>query len=121
MPRTLQGIFAVSMLVNVATPALAQELKCEIRQKYACEAADCKSIPASVWSLIDIGKATYTRCDTRGCDTYGARFSVSGDFINIDVPGRGMVAKVSADHTSFLEVATMGLSVLTSFGLCRRN
>jgi hypothetical protein len=42
----------------------------------------------------------------------------SGAFIVVDVPSRGMVAKVAADKSSFLEVATLGMTALTSFGVC---
>jgi hypothetical protein len=53
-----------------------------------------------------------------GGDSYDASFCPSGAFIVIDVPSRGMVAKVAADKSSFLEVATLGMTALNSFGSC---
>ena len=104
-----------------ATSAHAQELRCEILQKYVCEAAGCKSVPAKVWNLVDAAKRIYARCDSNGCDKYDAQFSVSGTFINIDVLGRGLTAKVATDGSSFHEVATLTHVIYVSFGSCRRT
>src|SRR5436190_1129089 len=79
----------------------AEELKCEIREKFVCQAgAACKASPVGVWNVVDTAKRTYARCDTRGCDSYEAQFSQSGAFINIDVPGRGVIAKMSMDGSA---------------------
>ncbi len=37
----------------------------------------------------------------------------------IDVPGRGMLAKLSNDGSGFVEVATIETQVLISFGSCK--
>ena len=42
-----------------------------------------------------------------------------GAFTNIEVPGRGMLAKVSLDGSQFVEVVTLGTGVLISYGACR--
>jgi hypothetical protein len=48
------------------------------------------------------------------------RFSRSGDFTIIDIPGHGVTAKLAANMSAFLEVATIGTKdVLVSFGACQ--
>ena len=120
MKRALAALGATLAMLTLAE---AEELKCEIREKFVCEpGAACKPSPVGVWNIIDTAKRTYARCDTRSCDTYEARFSQSGIFINIEVPGRGVIAKMSMDGSAaFHEVATLGHSVLISFGACKRT
>jgi hypothetical protein len=97
------------------------ELKCDIRQKFLCEESGCSTTPAKVWNLVDTSNKTYSRCDSMGCDKYPAQFSVSGVFINIDVPGRGLTAKMSTDALSFHEIAAQVHSIYVSFGSCAPN
>jgi hypothetical protein len=111
----------VSAVVLAVTTSHAAELKREIRQKFLCEQSGCKTAPAKVWNLIDTAGRTYSRCDPIGCDKYPAQFAVSGAFINIDVPGRGLTAKVSADDSTFHEIATLVHSIYVSFGSCVPN
>lgn len=108
-------------IVLCAAPAVAvaQEVKCAIKVKYVCEASGCNPVPAKVWSVVDITAKTYARCDAKGCDTYGAKLSTSGAFLNIDIPDRGVIAKMSSDGSSFHEVATLGHSIFVSFGSCK--
>lgn len=116
-----RGTFIVAMILAVTTASQAAELKCEIRQKFFCEESGCRTMPAKVWNLVDVSKKTYARCDSSGCDKYPAEFSTSGVFVNIDVPGRGLTAKMSVDTSSFHEVATMLHSIYLSFGSCSPN
>jgi hypothetical protein len=99
----------------------ALKLECEIKERFVCEAgAACRSLPVEVWNHIDTVSGTYARCtDARGCDNYDARVSYSGYIVNIDVPGRGIIATVSKDG-AFHEVATITHSVVVSFGTCKR-
>src|SRR5215207_1865932 len=78
----------------LATPAAAETMTCRIATKHQCDPSGCQELQPGVWNVVDLARQTYTRCDTRGCDTHDARFSRSGSFIVIDVPSRGMVAKV---------------------------
>jgi hypothetical protein len=111
--------FARILFALLASPAAAEPMTCRITTKHSCDpAGGCKKIPPGVWNVLDAARQTYARCDARGCDTYDASFSPSGAFIVIDVPSRGMVAKVAADKSSFLEVATLGMTALNSFGSC---
>ena len=111
--------FVMIFCALLASPAAAETMTCRITAKHSCEpATECKKIQPGVWNVLDVAKQTYARCDARGCDSYDASFSPSGAFIVIDVPSRGMVAKVAADKSSFLEVATLGMTALNSFGSC---
>jgi hypothetical protein len=120
---------SVFLLVALSTLTIANageqlkgevlKLKCEIKEKFVCEAgAACRSLPAGVWNHVDTVSGTYARCDdARGCDNYDAHISYHGYFVNIEVPGRGIIATVSKGG-SFHEVATITHSVLVSFGTC---
>ena len=109
----------VSLLA--VTVAHGEELRCDISKKYVCESDGCKSVPAAVWNLVDSVSGSYSRCDSRGCDRLQAQLSQSGVFINIDVPGHGLIAKMTADASSFHEIATLEHIIYISFGSCRRN
>ena len=115
------AMVAACITLFTGSPAAAQMLKCEISEKHFCEPGkDCVSIPSSIWNKIDLSKSTYSRCDKNGCDDYQMRVSESGIYLNIVLPDRGgVIAKMTKDGPSFLEVATLGTSVYTSFGSCR--
>jgi hypothetical protein len=57
----------------------------------------------------------------KGCDEYQANFSRSGLYTMIYLPGRGTMAKMSANGAEFLEVTTLGIDTLVSFGHCVRE
>ena len=120
MMRWAAVAVAVSM-VSLAS-AHAQVLRCDINTKYQCApSGGCTTVTPTIWNIIDLGKRTVSRCDAKGCDTYPAQFAVSGAFINIALPERGMLAKASADWSSFSEVATLTNVVLVSFGRCTQQ
>ena len=110
----------VGLLVLVAaSPAWANEIRCEIEAKYACNVSGCRENAITTWNLIDLDALRFSRCDQKGCDHYTITTSVSGIFINIEVPGHGMLARVSQDGSQYVEVVTLGTDVLVSYGSCR--
>jgi hypothetical protein len=118
------SVFLLAAL-SIPTVANAQEvlkLECQIKETFVCEAgAACRALPVEIWNLIDTAGSNYARCnDARGCDNYDARVSYSGNFVNIEVPGRGIIATVSRGG-AFHEVATILHSVLVSVGTCKRT
>lgn len=109
---------AVALLLVYAYPAAAQTLRCVVAAKYDCRREGCSPSTPTVINVVDLDESRYSRCDARGCDEYQIVQNPSGLFVNIDVPGRGMVAKVSLDGSVFVEVATLADTVLVSFGTC---
>ena len=110
----------VGLLVLVAAlPAWATEVHCEIEAKYACNSSGCRENAIAVWNLIDLDALRFSRCDQMGCDHYTITTSVSGAFMNIEVPGHGMLARVSHDGSQYVEIVTLGTDVLVSYGSCR--
>lgn len=97
---------------------LATELRCEISSKYTCSREGCSPNKLGVWNLIDLERGKFSRCDRNGCDQYDANVSQSGIYYNIEVPGHGVLAKMTLDGTEYIEVATLGTTVLVSFGSC---
>jgi hypothetical protein len=79
----------------------------------------CKTVPVSVLVRLDVKNQLYSRCDLKGCDDYPARFTPSGIFIVIDVPRKGMVAKMAMNGSQFVEVVTTGINAIVSFGSCK--
>lgn len=105
------------------TPVLAESFRCDISVKQQCQlATGCTVAPAKVFNRVDLSLSTYSRCDTTGCDEYQASLSKSGIFVQIDVPGRGMLAKLDLDTLEFLEVVTLTIDVVyVSWGACRET
>jgi hypothetical protein len=113
-------LVTVTLLVVMSSiAARAEPMRCEIASKFSCSPAGCTTNKPSVFNIIDIELGKFSRCDANGCDEYSANFSRSGAYIIVDVPGRGTMAKLSADGTEYVEVATLGTTVLVSFGACR--
>lgn len=113
----------ISLLVTggllVSSAASAQTVRCEIRTKHQCDAQGCQNVSPSVWDILDLKSRSIARCDSKRCDAYLAQFSTSGNYVNISVPDRGFSAKMSSDGSAFTEIATLGTTVLVSFGSCR--
>jgi len=79
----------------------------------------CKTVPVSVLVRLDVKNQLHSRCDLKGCDDYPARFTPSGIFIVIDVPRKGMVAKMAMNGSQFVEVVTTGINAIGGFGSCK--
>ena len=125
-PRNSTAIRAVVrallpvVVLTLSSPAFAQTVTCQVSAKFSCAQTGCLEARLKAWKVIDMSGQTYSRCDSRGCDKYDARFSRSGDFTVIDIPGHGVTAKLAANMSAFLEVATIGTTdVLVSFGACQ--
>jgi hypothetical protein len=107
-------------IAMVCVPATAQTLRCEVQSKQECQpTSGCNPAAMAVFNKIDLDRQTFSRCDSMGCDDYQATFTASGIFMNIDVVGRGLSAKLNTSDNSFLETASMGDIVYVSFGKCR--
>jgi hypothetical protein len=119
----------VGAIVLAASSTQAQEYKCEIEDKYLCESTGCRPVPATAWNILNIQRETYARCDSKGCDIHDARFSPSGAFMNVQLPGRNTIAKMATIDVpmatlkkfSFHEVATQFHAVYVSYGTCRER
>ncbi|MGH6769977.1 MAG: hypothetical protein ACRECO_13255 [Xanthobacteraceae bacterium] len=118
--RRIIGFICIT--AALAGPATAQgTLDCRVTQKLSCAAGEgCTPVAATTWNVVDLARQTYARCDKKGCDSYPASLTRSGVFTVIDVPGRGMTAKI-ANSGGFLEVATIGIVALVSHGTCRER
>lgn len=117
--RLALSALAIVPTVSVATASFAVPLECVIAKKYSCSVMECKAVSATVINRIDLRGRTYARCDARGCDTYDAVVTVAGVMVTIDVPGRGMFARMTADGSEFVEVVSLLTSTLVSYGSCR--
>src|SRR5688500_1864224 len=107
------------LLISLAVvPGLAAPMRCVVNSKFACTPAGCAGGKIGMFNLIDIELGKFSRCDASGCDDYSANFGRSGAYFVIDLPGRGMVAKLSTNGAEYLEVATLGNTALISFGTC---
>ncbi len=123
MRRNLHA-WVVLLAVFVIEPAQAQttSLRCDIATKLSCAPnVACRPVSIGMWNIIDMQKGKMSRCDTKGCDSYNAQISASGGYVNIGVPERGYMAKMSSTGSYFTEVATHADTVLLSFGSCRSH
>lgn len=110
-------ISAVIFLMS-AIPASAQ-VTCTIASKFSCGPQGCKQGTPTIVIRVDEERQQYSRCDAKGCDDYAAVFSRSGMFVNISMPKNGVMAKMTEDGPSFLEVVTVMDVPLISFGTCK--
>jgi hypothetical protein len=112
------AVVSVAVVSVLVSPVVAAPLRCDISTKYACNRDGCRPDARTIWNLVDVDRSRYSRCDSKGCDDLQMVQSASGIFLNIDVPGKGMLAKMSRDGSSFIEVVTLADYVLISFGSC---
>jgi hypothetical protein len=119
-----KGVIAFWLLTAISAcwipvPARAVTLRCDIATKQLCTAEGCKNVPAETWNFIDLEKQTFSRCDKVGCDTYPANFSGPTEYLIVEVPGRGVLAKLGRTNGDFMEVATLMTTAILSFGTCK--
>ena len=111
------------VLLLLSTPASAQIVTCQISVRFGCAVetgcAEAHSRAWKVWNVINLSDETYSRCDIGGCDKYAANLTRGGEFIVIDIPGRGIMAKLDVNLATFLEIATVGTQAQVSFGTCQ--
>jgi len=109
----------VAMLLSAGAGSASAAITCTISEKLLCNPGEgCAAIKNSIVVRIDFDKQVYSRCDAKGCDDYIGQFSKSGVFINIGMPDKGMLAKLSSDGSSFLEVVTLMTATFVSYGSC---
>src|SRR4029078_5583084 len=90
-----KSAFIATVLLASISVADAGAWQCKIAEKQTCGPQEgCRPSPITITHYIDLDRKTYSRCDTKGCDTYDAQISQSGMFSNIAVPERGLMARV---------------------------
>ena len=114
----LAGPMLLAIGIFAGSAAYAASERCELTKKFVCSPAGCETVEPTIFNLLDFATRQFSRCDDAGCDHYPMTSSVSGIYINIDVPGRGTFAKLSIDRSEYLEVATLATIVFVSFGSC---
>jgi hypothetical protein len=118
-PTGTTVLLSIIAVLSVVSVAQARQLRCEISSKQYCTPAGCEGVSSKVWDLIDLEQKIFKRCDSIGCDQYAANITYSGVYIVIEVPGRGLIAKLRIVGGNFMEVATFATTAYVSFGVCR--
>jgi hypothetical protein len=114
-----QFLVAFLFVYASASPVFAVTT-CTVDQKQSCDSGvGCQPTKNSIVVRIDWNQGSYSRCDAKGCDDLSMKTSSTGDLINIEVPEHAMLAKISKNTSSFIEVATIMETVLVSFGRCQ--
>jgi hypothetical protein len=116
--RSAKAVVVLTTALAGCSASANASVRCVIQPKYSCSPEGCESVKPSVSIRIDPERGTYSRCDFKGCDDYAAAISRSGDFVNVALPERGMLAKVSTSDGGFVEIVTLGLGTLVSYGTC---
>lgn len=105
---------------SVAQETAGYELECTFTEKRQCQPGQaCTDIEPRITARVDTDGSRYQRCDTEGCNVIPVNLNRSGIWTLLEAPGRGMFAKVS-DGGEILEIATLNMLVLVSYGQCRR-
>jgi hypothetical protein len=63
---------------------------------------------------------SYARCDEKGCDSHVMVAQKSGIYTILELPASGAFMKVENDGGEYVEVASLGNSLITNFGSCTR-
>lgn len=109
-----------TLALTSAAPTLGAAItyECRFADKRQCSAGKpCKAMPSKVFTRLTLD-GSYARCDEKGCDDYKANVTRSGNWAIFDIPGRGMVAKMSMD-LDLVEVTTINDVVLIGYGKCQ--
>ena len=116
-------MFAYAIVTPIAMSmgiAHALVLRCDPRTIMVCSPIGCERGNSRVYLLIDTDKKTYSRCDSKGCDTYeGIVLNTSGQFGSIQIPGRSILQKMDLETGRYTEVATLMLDVYVNHGQCK--
>ena len=83
-----------------------------------CSVVGCEERKPTVWLLIDRDRETYSRCDAKGRDPYGADVHQSGIFTIYELRGGATFLKMSDVFRRFIDVATSGVSAFVNSGTC---
>ncbi len=114
--QELEGLLAKGL------PDRAPQWRCDASTKFQCSVNGCSEIRPTVWVNLDFPARRLERCDAKGCDRYEMVHSVAGLYTTITLVGHpGTFFKAVNDASEFVEVASLGVSVLSSFGRCNRK
>jgi len=100
-------------------PERALRWQCSPATKFQCKKEGCEAIQPTVWVTLDFQTSSYSRCDRKGCDRYEMQESVSGIYTFVSLVDRqGTLFKVVNDGSEFVEVITLGTTLMSSYGSC---
>ena len=111
------ALIAATLLMG-QTADSSTRFVCTTAEKYVCTmGVGCQTGVTGAWAIVDFATGEYQRCDARGCDTYSATVTPSGQVINVEVPGKAAFIKVLPGG-AFSEVASAGTMTILSYGYC---
>ncbi len=112
------NVFFEQMNLDIKTVDAWKKLQCTPKTRLDCDGASCDKSQPVVYLILDRSNKTFSRCDTKGCDSYDAIFGSSGIYTNIQPRNpSGMMIKVLGDR-EYIEMATIGLSTVFQNGSC---
>lgn len=98
---------------------------CFSAKKLLCNSGECENAEPKVFNLISGSSVspslnpTFSRCDSKGCDTYDSQFEPSGEYVNVQpLDPKGMMFKMSLVNSKYVEIVTLGLDTHVSYGYC---
>ena len=110
-------------LTTLTSQRLAQrasQWECTPSVRYVCTSEGCQRHPPLVFVRLDLAEKTYSRCDSKGCDTFPMTFSAGGIYTTFNQPSSGSTfLKVLNDGSEYLEVVSSLNTVYQYFGACR--
>ena len=103
---------------DIKTVDAWQKLQCTPKTRLDCDGTNCTQSQPVVYLILDRPNKTFSRCDTKGCDSYDAIFGSSGIYTNMQPRNpSGMMIKVLGNR-EYIEMATIGLSTVFQNGSC---
>ncbi len=107
----------------VAAPARSQQplpMVCTPSERHICSmGAGCQNGGSNTYLIVDAGARTLARCGgPTPCDVYPATFTMSGQTLNVEIPGRAAFLKLLPTG-AFVDVATQGTVTILNYGYCQ--
>jgi hypothetical protein len=97
------------------------EIRCEFSNRVVCAGGrKCMNVEnsAGTYTLIDVPKMSYKRCDKKSCDRHTIESIGSPQGVrNISLGSIGTMVKLGPDNR-FIDIATQGAYVFISSGTC---
>ena len=117
--------FALESVYKNSTQLPEHNTVCFPAKKLLCNSGACENAEPKVFNLISGGSVslslnpTFSRCDSKGCDTYDSQFEPSGEYVNVQpLDPKGIMFKMSSLNSKYVEVVTLGLDTHVSYGYC---
>jgi len=122
LPVQAVDITDTNRMVDLIARSLADRApmwRCDVSKRYHCSAEKCDHFPLnSARVSLDFTYKIYERCDSSGCLTEPMDHFAAGIYTVVNVSRSTNLVNILNDGSEFVDIVTVGSSVLMGFGRC---